>query len=56
MEQSGDIPEQENCVKVAERKLEMLVKEAPASLVYGWAASTAALRIPAGMWTLLYLG
>ena len=34
LEQSGDIPEQENCVKVAERKLEMLVKEAPASLVY----------------------
>ncbi|MGI6643318.1 MAG: hypothetical protein ACOX3V_04885 [Bacillota bacterium] len=32
LEQSGDIPEQENCVKVAERKLEMLVKEAPASL------------------------
>ncbi len=34
LELSGDIPEQENCVKVAERKLEMLVKEAPASLVY----------------------
>ena len=34
LEQSGDSPEQENCVKVAERKLEMLVKEAPASLVY----------------------
>jgi hypothetical protein len=32
LEQSGDILEQENCVKVAERKLEMLVKEAPASL------------------------
>ena len=34
LEQSGDFPEQKNCVKVAERKLEMLVKEAPASLVY----------------------
>ena len=34
LEQTGDIPEQENCIKVAERKLEMLVKEAPASLVY----------------------
>lgn len=34
LEQSGDFPEQENCIKVAERKLEMLVKEAPASLVY----------------------
>ena len=34
LEQSGDFPEQGNCIKVAERKLEMLVKEAPASLVY----------------------
>jgi len=34
LKQSGDIPEQENCIKVAERKLEVLVKEAPASLVY----------------------
>jgi hypothetical protein len=34
LKQTGDIPEQENCIKVAERKLEMLVKEAPASLVY----------------------
>jgi len=34
LEQSGNFPEQETCIKVAERKLEMLVKEAPASLVY----------------------
>ena len=34
LEQSGDFPEQDSCTKVAERKLEMLVKEAPASLVY----------------------
>jgi len=34
LEHSGDLPEQDNCIKVAERKLEMLVKEAPASLVY----------------------
>lgn len=34
LEQNGNFPEQENCIKVAERKLEMLVKEAPASLVY----------------------
>lgn len=34
LEQSGDLPEKGNCIKVAERKLEMLVKEAPASLVY----------------------
>ena len=34
LEHSGDFPEQDNCIKVAERKLEMLVKEAPASLVY----------------------
>ena len=34
LEQSGDFPEKGNCIKVAERKLEMLVKEAPASLVY----------------------
>lgn len=35
LEHSEDFPEQNNCTKVAERKLEMLVKEAPASLVYG---------------------
>jgi len=34
LEHSEDFPEQNNCTKVAERKLEMLVKEAPASLVY----------------------
>jgi hypothetical protein len=34
LEHSGDFPEQDNCIKVAERKLEVLVKEAPASLVY----------------------
>lgn len=34
LEHSEDFPEQNNCIKVAERKLEMLVKEAPASLVY----------------------
>lgn len=34
LKQSGDSPEKGNCIKVAERKLEMLVKEAPASLVY----------------------
>ncbi len=34
LEQSGDSPEQGNCIKVAGRKLEVLVKEAPASLVY----------------------
>ncbi len=34
LKQSRNFPEQENCIKVAERKLEMLVKEAPASLVY----------------------
>jgi len=34
LKQSGDFPEQGNCIKVAGRKLEMLVKEAPASLVY----------------------
>ena len=34
LEQSGDFPEKGNCIKVAEQKLEMLVKEAPASLVY----------------------
>jgi hypothetical protein len=34
LEHSGDLPEQDNYIKVAERKLEMLVKEAPASLVY----------------------
>lgn len=34
LEHSGDFPEQDNCIKVAERKLEMLAKEAPASLVY----------------------
>ena len=34
LEHSGDLPEQDNCIKVAERKLEMLVKEAPAFLVY----------------------
>lgn len=41
LEHSGDLPEQDNCIKVAERNLEMLVKEAPASLVYelGWVYS-----------------
>jgi hypothetical protein len=32
LEQSGDFPEQGNCIKVAERKLEMLVKEARVGL------------------------
>lgn len=34
LEQSAGLTERESCIKVAERKLEMLVKEAPASLVY----------------------
>ncbi len=34
LEHSEHFPEQNTCTKVAERKLEMLVKEAPASLVY----------------------
>ncbi len=57
LKQSGDFPEQGNCIKVAERKLEMLVKEAPASLVYelgcvyshfknsGWDVDTALSRL-----------
>lgn len=34
LENSRNFQEQDNCMKVAGRKLEMLVKEAPASLVY----------------------
>lgn len=34
LEHSQTLPRQNNCAKVAKQKLEMLVKEAPASLVY----------------------
>ena len=48
LEHSGDLPEQDNCIKVAERKLEMLVKEAPASVSYELGCIHGQLKSPGG--------
>ena len=54
LKQSGDYSEQENCIKVAERKLEVLVKEAPASLVYELGCVYSRFKNSGGMWILFF--
>lgn len=48
LEDSEDFPEQNNCKLVAEKKLETLVKEAPASVSYELGCIHGQLKSPDG--------